>query len=68
MATNGEDRLARLERLVEQDAENIHELALVAKAHQVEIEKLHASTVELRETVTQVVREWQAYVSRLPKQ
>jgi hypothetical protein len=68
MATNGEDRIGRIERLVQQDAENIHELAKIAQAHQAAIETLHGSVQELRETVAQVVLEWQAYLRRQPRQ
>jgi hypothetical protein len=68
MASNGEDRIDRLERLMERNVEIVEKLATVAQAHQLEIDKLHASTIELRETVTQLVREWQAYLHRLPKQ
>jgi hypothetical protein len=50
-----EERLDRIERLVQQDAENIHALARIAEAHEAAIEARGHE-------IAQLVREWQAYL------
>ena len=68
MAATGRDRIDRLERVVDSLAasvvhhdDEIEKLLCIAREHTVQIH-------ELRDTVAQVVREWQAYLRTRPPQ
>ncbi len=80
--TNGEDRLDRLERVVESLAasvvshddqigshdDQIGNLITLADKHWAEIVELRRSISELQRSIAQTDKLWQAYLKRLPPQ